>query len=558
MIASDRVVSATEPDRSKMSYSSFAEALQPLAARMSRVVGEREILRLAATLGHVNGSQPAPVARREILKWAEKRTGGRLPPTAWEHDEFEHLAGGRNCAAVRIVDDTRDIWAIRADDPDKGVAQRVWTTEAIVGHKPGQEALLSVRLLVSSPEQELQIEPAVPGLVHQLETKCGLYQGIERLDPVPWLIRSEDDVDRLIDTLIDPTRRMPVFVVTVPEFSADPARPLIDPLPIARATLAIAVVVVLPAQFTWVLTERFGKRLSVFGGAVRVYLPGFAEDANPYGGHDLVLADRLSTGEGVANISAWLRRVAATESIRRLRLGQDILSYATVRRHSLDATHTRLEQEGASYEEQLTAAQAQIDTLNEDLEKSNEMVQLLFDENESVEIRARTAEAQLTSASYRIQQLLEQIKTQGKTPDAGIVLPPSWDEFADWCEQNLVGRVLLSPRARREVRAPQFKDIAAAARCLLWLANEYRERRLHGGDGDLRTSIESGIQNDRCGADAFPIDWQGRRADVDWHIKNGGNTRDPARCLRIYYFWDDASQQVVIASMPAHLRTGAT
>ena len=42
-------------------------------------------------------------------------------------------------------------------------------------------------------------------------SRCGLYRGIERLDPEPWIIRSEDDLDRLIDTLIDPTRRMPVF-----------------------------------------------------------------------------------------------------------------------------------------------------------------------------------------------------------------------------------------------------------------------------------------------------------------------------------------------------------
>ena len=541
-----------------MSYSSFSEALQPLAARMSQVVREREILRLTATLGGADGSEAALMARHEILKWAEKRTGGQLPQAAWNHEGFEHLAGGRNCAAVRIVDDIRDIWAIRADDPDKSVAQRVWTTEAIVGHKPEQRALLSVRLLVSSPEQELQVEPAVPGLVQQLESKCGLYHGIERLDPEPWVIQSEEDADHLIDTLIDPGRRVPVFVLSVPEFEADSAKPLIDPLPIARATLAIAVVVVLPAQFTWVLTDRFGKRLSVFGGAARVYLPGFTEDANPYGGHDLVLADRLSTAEGATSISAWLRRVAATESIRRLQLGHDVLSHATVRQHSLDAMHTRLEREGASHEEQLSAAQAQIDTLKEDLESTNEMVQLLSGDNDAVEIRARTAEAQLTAAGYRIQQLLDQIKTRGETPDANISLPSSWDDFADWCDQNLVGRVQLSPRARREVKAPQFREIAAAARCLLWLANEYRERRLNGGDGDLRTRVESGIQNDRCGADAFQIDWQGRRTDVEWHVKNGGNTRDPARCLRIYYFWDDASQQAVIASMPAHLRTGAT
>jgi hypothetical protein len=108
------------------------------------------------------------------------------------------------------------------------------------------------------------------------------------------------------------------------------------------------------------------------------------------------------------------------------------------------------------------------------------------------------------------------------------------------------------------VKAPAFADVGLAARCLLWLANDYRERRLHGGGGDLRVNIESGIQNDRCGADSFRTSWQGRNFDVEWHIKNGGNTRDPTRCLRIYYFWDEASQQIVIASMPAHIHTGAT
>ena len=481
-----------------------------------------------------------------------------MPSAAWNHEEFEHLAGGRNCAAVRIVDDARDIWAIRTDDPDKEIARRVWTTEAVLGHQPGQRARLGVRLLVSSPEQELRIEPAVPGLVQQLASECGLYHETEQLDAEPWVIQSEDDADRLIDRLIDPGRRIPVFVLSVPEYATDTTRALIDPSPIARATLGIAKVVILPAPLTWALTSRFGKRLSVFGGAIRVYLPGFAEDANPYGGHDLVLADRLSTAESALHVSAWLRQVAATESLRRLRLGRDVLSYAAVKGQSLDLVRTRLEREGASNTKRLSAAQTQIDTLKTDLDLTDEMLQLFSDENEAVEDRARTAEAQLTAASYRIQQLLDQIKQRGEDPDTNIQLPSSWEAFADWCDQNLVGRVLLSPRARREVRAPKFTDVTAAAGCLLWLANEYRERRLKGGDGDLRIHIKSGIQNERCGADGFRIDWQGRRADVEWHIKNGGNTRNPSRCLRIYYFWDYASQQVVIASMPAHTRTGAT
>ncbi len=50
---------------------------------------------------------------------------------------------------------------------------------------------------------------------------------------------------------------------------------------------------------------------------------------------------------------------------------------------------------------------------------------------------------------------------------------------------------------------------------------------------------------------------KGKRVEVEWHVKNGGNTTDPTRCLRIYYFWDDAEERVVIASMPDHIPNGA-
>lgn len=541
-----------------MRYSSFSEGLELLAARMPQVAREREILRLAASLGGPDGESAAAAARQEVLKWAERRAGGRLPRSAWNHEEFEHLAGGRNCTAVRVSDNSRDVWAIRADDPDKNVARRVWTVEVVIGHKPKERPLLGLRLLVNSPEQELSIEPAVPGLVQQLASECGLYHGTERLDTEPWLIETAEDADRLIGALVDPGRRVPVFVLSVPEDAADLTKPLIDPGPIARATLGIAITAVLPARFTWSLTERFGKQLSTYNGAIRVYLPGFTEDANPYAGHDLFLANRLSTAESASSISAHLRQIAATESLRRLRLGYDVLSYAAVRTHSQDLASARLAQGGASITKQLSAAQAQIASLKDDLRKADEESQWLVEEHDAIENRARTAEAQLAAATYRIQQLIEQLKAKGEKPDANIPAPTSWREFADWCDQYLAGRVLLSPRARQEVKTPLFKDVEVVGRCLLWLANEYRECRLNGGDYDLRVPFESGIRNDRCGADSFRFLWQGTWRDVEWHIKNGGNTRDPTRCLRIYYFWDDASQQVVIASMPAHIHTDAT
>lgn len=546
-----------------MSNSTFFHRFQPAAARASRVIREREILRLAAILEGADQNELASAARQVILEWVETRTSGQLPKVAWDHEGFEHLSGGRDCTAIRIVDDVGDTWAIRSDDPDTDIAQRVWTTEAIIGRwfeKPG--VLMSLRVLASSPEGKLDIEPAVPRFMQRLVSEFDFRQGTEKLTLEPWIIESDDDMELLIEALIDPSRKIPIIVLSVPQSETDSMKPLINSVEITRATLGIARIVVLPARFTWGLTERLGKRLSVFDGAARVYLPGFTEDADPYGGHELFLAKRLTNEGGVSQASTGLRWIAANESLRRLRMGDDVLSYATLKEKSLKLERERLEEQGASFAEQLQAFQAQTANLEEELTKLQREQQWFSDEHAKAEDRARRAEEKQKELEYRNQRLIDQIKTQGGSPGANIPLPTSWLEFADWCDLNLIGRVQISARARRELKGPLFLDFETAAKSLLWLANYYYERRVSGGEGDLQGPIEymglSGIQNGRCGSDTFPFEWQGRNVDVDWHIKKGGNTRDPSRCLRIYYFWDDVTRQVVIASMPAHIRTSAT
>ncbi|MCA9906870.1 MAG: hypothetical protein KC547_23605, partial [Anaerolineae bacterium] len=133
----------------------MTDALSPLASRMSRVVREHEVLRVA---GWMTGDEPTAVANaaiEEVLRWAQRRCGGQLPPEAWERKSFDYLSGGRNSSCVHLQAGTSDLWAIRADDPDKTVAERVWTTEVVVGLLPDQPAKFSARLMVSTPEADL-------------------------------------------------------------------------------------------------------------------------------------------------------------------------------------------------------------------------------------------------------------------------------------------------------------------------------------------------------------------------------------------------------------------
>lgn len=526
-----------------------------LPVRNAPRVRERELLRVTAVLSGNDPKAAAEAARREVLAWAAKQVGGQLPAAAAEGRSFEHLRGGRICIGASFEDEHRVLWALRADRPDADVAQRIWTTEIVTGYAPGNgSALFSLRLLVSTPEDYLLIEPAVPGLVRQVANTCGLQQGGSAIASAPWRIASQADADDLVDVLIEPARAVPYLVCSVAEGEAQPR---VDAALLAKTTLGIAKVVVIPAALTWVLTQRLGKPLSVYNGAVRAYLPGFSYDSNPYA-HRLIFIDLRDDEQQQRTGRSALRWLVANESLRRLKLGAEVVAFSSVRDASLDVERKRLKDSGTGAAEQLKAAQSQIDALREDVTRANAESESWMSEFEKADDKAKSLEQQLRSAQFRNQQLLAQLKARGGEPDTDVTLPEDWNGFADWCDDVLSGRVTLSSKARREVKSASFDEPQTAARCLLWLANEYRDSRLNGSTGDLRKPLESGIQNDRVGGDSFEFKWNDRNVPVEWHIKNGGNTHDPRRCLRIYYFWDEDSQTVVIATMPAHIRTGAT
>ena len=71
-------------------------------------------------------------------------------------------------------------------------------------------------------------------------------QGAAKIEKEPWVVESEYDAANLAEFLVDPDRRTPAFVLTVPEESEDPVRPLLDPMPLTADTLGIAKVIVLP------------------------------------------------------------------------------------------------------------------------------------------------------------------------------------------------------------------------------------------------------------------------------------------------------------------------
>src|SRR5690606_40479943 len=97
--------------------------------------------------------------------------------------------------------------------------------------------------------------------------------------------------------------------------------------------------------------------------------PGFSQDANPYA-HRLFFIEPTADDERARSTHTALRWLVANESLRRLRLGDDVVAFSVVRELSLDFERQRLKQAGSSEWEQLRAAQIQVDALKDDLERS--------------------------------------------------------------------------------------------------------------------------------------------------------------------------------------------
>lgn len=528
----------------------FSEAIVPLSTQRAR---EHQVLHIAAEMPTNDGAIER--ARTEILKWAQKRSGGLLPQEAMAGRSFESLTAGRNSSAVEVDLPEIHAWALRQEDPDKNVAGRIWTSEAILWRTQDSAPRFAARLIVGSGEAELDIAPATPGYIRQLIDNVGLFSSGRPLPYRPWYIGTEEAQHALVDLLTAKDRRLPVVLVSV----LDRANPelTVDLEKLSAGLSGLAYVAAILPETSWALTERFGKQLSVFDRAIRIYMPGFDDDADQFG-HPLWLGARLQTKSSAALVDRQIRARIARHSTHAIRLGVDILPFAQLRSIARKADQDRLASIGASDSDKLLAAENRIAAITKELNEAKDMEQYALQEERDAQIRAEESEIRERNATAQIKVLLQRFSEAGIKDHDSLILPAEWSEFEDWCEVALVGRVVLTGAAKRGCKKALYTDVEQVARCLLWLANECPKRFLEGG-GSLRDeTIEDGIRNAPCGKDEFTFNWQGQRLSANWHVKTGGNTRSPENCLRVYYAWDERTQQIVVADMPAHRRSGAT
>jgi hypothetical protein len=201
-------------------------------------------------------------------------------------------------------------------------------------------------------------------------------------------------------------------------------------------------------------------------------------------------------------------------------------------------------------------AQKQKDTYDGLLQASEQ-------EREQIESARNNAVAEGHALRARIALLEKQLADAGsKTP-----IPDDLRDFESWCQTHLTGSVTLHSRAFRGVKQSVYENPTLLYEALLLLRDGYvpmrRERSAEAKEWFDAESVRLKIDNSKVGEatklhpEQYTIDHAGSRKVLDWHLKHGAS-RESTRCFRLYYFWDDETQTVVVGWLPSHLDNAMT
>ena len=322
------------------------------------------------------------------------------------------------------------------------------------------------------------------------------------------------------------------------------------------------------------LTDCIGKQWSAFNGAVRTYYPGVSFDGSDYYQHPLLTQQSIRLRGMISDDDPELCMHEIEEYVQRYVLAQRVAWEERGFDFYLAAHQQLLQEQRASskqsQEEQISSLEEQL----EQLTKQNDETMSLADsyakdyedskeKNEQLRRRNRQLTAQISVLRTQLQQCSGQAMEQ-TVPEDG-----SYADIEDWIGRYYPDRLFLHPRAARSLKSAAYENVKLVYQCLKLLASSYYDYCT--GQGTYERFIdackqvdpgleESGAITDAAAGmqgDSYFLQYNGKKRKLERHLTKG-RSKDRRYCLRIYFFWDDQDQVVVIGDLPHHLDTSTT
>jgi hypothetical protein len=552
---------------------SLAEQLVPFARRNpASIATVRKVSQISLrVIGGEDQSSNFHLVRRQCLAWLSRRAGRRLPKEAWEGKSFTlDEVGAQRTAAVTLQEPVA--WAARLDDADKEIPQRYWTTEIAAAYADNGSVLFGCRLQCSSLGDDGPFVRSVPGIVQQIVSDLSVTVDGRIVSQEPWIISSEDDVDGLIEFITRKGKTRDVLVFALPEGSEDTNATIIPVEPVLRRALGAHHVAIITGPASYLLSDRVGKEFSVFLQAVRRYRPGLDIEASQPFDHPLNVSMRIRDWEGGSDgYTNFLVDRTLSATITGKNLESEVPSFQEFARVAMEISRIEAKAERATDSDLLILSESEIHQLKLQLDESKSTSSALLAEADSeiAQLKASLGQVYEDSNNQRariahLENALRQ-KVDGERP----ILPHDFARIEDWCREHLSGSVAVHNRAMRAAKKSVFKNVELAYEALLLLRDFYVPMRREGGLDRKRLYNEAcaklGLNEAptfagaRAGeeGDAYFVDFGGRRRELDRHLK-GSNSREERFGFRLYFFWDDETDQVVVGWFPSHLPTRAT
>lgn len=513
-------------------------------------------------------------ASQKVYSWGRNKFKNVIKGVPW----FEKLTcfnGKRDGSELDILMlREKGIFALRAEHPDSTIAGRMWVTDVEIKVED-EKCLFGVKLSVTSPQSCEEVIPfSCPVFVKWIANEIGLID-VAFVKKQPTLIETVQQVDEFANLLCNSKRQMPVFLITAcnnPEIAMYQGY-MLDTKRMAESLYGWAHVFAITQEMSECLIENVGKSWAAFDGAVRIYYPGVDFDTENCYDHPLITQRNInlknieSEDESgcMMEIIQRINKSVATRKILWKNYGIDFFSTEYQK-------YLQLQREtGKESIELLTSYKKQVEQIES---QRDEYAAIADSYADDLEIMKKKADAQQQTLGWQrsriisMEKQLEQLS--GKKYSEIIPDNATYEGIPEWINTHYRDRLFLHNRAKKSLKSAVFEDVTLVYRCLKLLATSYYEYRLGMIDRDefntqcrqvdagldescAITDVRAGLQGD-----TYFVMYDGKRRKLERHLRKGGGGKDPRNQLRIYFFWDDEKQLVVIGDLPEHLDTRAT
>lgn len=500
------------------------------------------------------------------VRWMNerKRCNGLIPADAATGAPFDlgYSSGSMPAASTMLLTDEVKAWACRLDYPDAKVGQRTWSTEISIIERGGSTLFLS-RLTNITLGDDVPYSPSVPGIVYRILSMFSV-------EADGYAISEEaDDIDvgglsDFISLVRSPTRELPVVAISrLPDGSV-----CLDPDTLVKRVAGAAHVAILSSDAAWELTRRLGRHLTVYNGAVRMYLPSSDIDSDDPYRHPV---HRLKDGDGLGYAN-WLARVILPATFVRPRENFESARFSNLR--AIAASNARSQRSGSSKrdgtKELIESLQKSLEALRAAKVEDAEAAQALLDEAADAQELISAEKNELASENARLRAKLRALalKSDGHAPAEPEF--QNFEQFESWADAALGEHVEILPRALREIEKRGVSEVLEKFKdTMICIRDHYVPMKIEGGL-ELKRKFEERcrelhIEETACFAkkgdiNAFP-EYRARYGSefilLDRHFKFGTGY-DLRSMFRIYFHWDEVNEVVVIGHMPSHLDNNNT